>query len=108
MAPIVRELVLIIDRLEGMRVHVSADTAEALEGVEVELSEVLNRRGVREVSPVGEPFDPRQHEAVERRSVDDPAADGQVLEVRRTGYVLEQRIIRPAQVVVGYRPAGEG
>lgn len=107
-APIVRELVLVIDRLEGMRAHVSADTSEALEGVQVELTEVLNRRGVREVNPVGEPFDPRQHEAVERRTVDDPAEAGQVLEVRRTGYVLEQRIVRPAQVVVGYRPATEG
>lgn len=99
--PIVRELVLVLDRIDSLSAHVSDDTNEVLTTVQVELAEVLARRGARPVTAVGEMFDPTFHEAVDRVTVTDPAQDGVVMEERRPGYVLHDRVLRPAQVRVG-------
>jgi molecular chaperone GrpE len=72
----------------------------------------LERLGVRPFSAVGQPFDPTRHEAVgrvERTDVDDQTV---VVEPLR-GYLLQERVLRPAQVVVAVHPAaapagGEG
>jgi len=59
----------------------------------------LQEQGVQEIPAAGEPFDPEVHEAVMRRA--DPEAEpGTVIEVLRKGYKLEDRVIRPALVVV--------
>lgn len=106
LAPIARELLLVIDRLDVLGTagqQPSADengVGQELLSVRAELAEVLARRGVREVDATGESFDPRVHEAVGRRV--DPERAGRVVEVRRPGYALGDRLIRPAQVVVGY------
>jgi molecular chaperone GrpE len=63
------------------------------------LSSTLQRFGVEEVNPLGEPFDPEFHEAMTLQ----PAADaepGTVLAVVQKGYVLNGRLLRPAMVVV--------
>lgn len=105
LAPIVRELLLVIDRLDAVAgaqpsVASGAGAGDEIASVRAELAEVLVRRGLRQVDAVGEAFDPRVHEAVGR--LDDPERVGQVVEVRRPGYALGDRLIRPAQVVVGY------
>src|SRR5262245_36395371 len=64
------------------------------------LGGTLARLGVERVGRVGEPFDPTVHEALaaEPRAGVEP---GHVAEVVRTGYRSGERLIRPAQVVVG-------
>lgn len=57
----------------------------------------LERHHVREIEATG-PFDPHRHEAVAQIPSDAPA--GTILQVARTGYLLHDRVIRPAQVVV--------
>ena len=72
----------------------------------------LERLGVRPFGAVGEPFDPTRHEAVgrvERRDVEDQTVVSEALR----GYLLQDRVLRPAQVVVAVHPAaapadGEG
>lgn len=106
LAPMVREILLVVDRVETATAQGTAEGHDALDSVRTELLEVLLRRGLRRVDVLGEPFDPRVHEAVGRAPVADPADAGRVVEVRRPGYLLADRLIRPAQVVVGH-VAGE-
>ncbi|REF38218.1 nucleotide exchange factor GrpE [Thermasporomyces composti] len=101
-APMAREILLVVDRIDAMTAHLPPETAEPLTSVREELLEVLLRRGLREVDAAGEEFDPRVHEAVRRVPVESPEQVGRVVEVRRPGYALEGRLLRPAQVAVGY------
>lgn len=78
-------------------------TLKALhEGVamtEREFIKVLEKHGVKRISPVGEAFNPHQHQAVmEQENVE--VAAGTVLQVFQAGYLIEDRVLRPAMVVV--------
>jgi molecular chaperone GrpE len=60
---------------------------------------VLERHGIVVVDPVGQPFNPHHHQAVmEQENADVPA--GTVLQVFQVGYLIEDRCLRPAMVVV--------
>jgi molecular chaperone GrpE len=65
----------------------------------------LERLGVRPFSAVGEPFDPTRHEAVGRVERAD-AEDQTVVAEPLRGYLFQERVLRPAQVVVAVHPAG--
>jgi molecular chaperone GrpE len=72
----------------------------------------LERIGVRPFTAVGQPFDPTHHEAVGRVERDD-VDDQTVIAEPLRGYLFQERVLRPAQVVVAVRPAaasagGEG
>jgi molecular chaperone GrpE len=73
-----------------------------LEGVtmtERELVKVLERHGVSRMDPLGAPFNPHHHQAVmETQSTEVP--HGTVTQVLQAGYLIEDRILRPAMVVV--------
>lgn len=59
----------------------------------------LERHGVRQISPAGQPFNPHQHQAVmETEDASVPA--GTVLQVYQAGYMIEDRCLRPAMVTV--------
>lgn len=59
----------------------------------------LERHGVRAIDPVGQPFNPHHHQAVmEQEDTGVPA--GTVLQVYQVGYLLDDRCLRPAMVVV--------
>ena len=84
--------------------HDSASTSAAIvEGVTMVLrqfKEALAKAGVHEVQAQGQPFDPTRHEAVDIVGV--PASeDGLVVEEVQRGYLLNDRLLRPAKVVVG-------
>lgn len=74
----------------------------------------LERHGVKAIDPAGQPFNPHQHQAVmEKEDASVPA--GTVLQVFQTGYLIEDRCLRPAMVVVsrggpkaGAKPAETG
>lgn len=63
------------------------------------LMSVLEQLGVRQIGQSGEKFDPRWHEAVTREARSD-VPEGTILQVFRPGYILGDRVIRPAQVAV--------
>ncbi len=114
-APLAREILLVVDRIDALAGQSTAaagggaDDAGNLGSVRAELLEILHRRGLREVDASGQQFDPRVHEAVARVPVKPGDPDeqvGRVVEVRRPGYALADRLLRPAQVGVGYRPGG--
>ncbi len=71
------------------------------------LAEALGKHGITQVNPVGEPFDPTFHEAMSM--VENPDAEpGSVLFVVQRGYVLNDRLVRPARVVVAKAPDDAG
>ena len=64
-----------------------------------QLRRLLHQHGIETEEIVGQPFDPRRHEAVSQRH--DPAqADHAILEVFQRGYRRGEKILRPAKVVV--------
>jgi molecular chaperone GrpE len=83
-------------RDDGVPNHI----AEGVRLVYEELAGVLGNAGVQSYEPVGDQFDPDQHEAMLTR----PGNAGEVLEVLQKGYRLNGQVLRPARVVVG---AGE-
>jgi len=76
-----------------------------LRAVMDQMQTVLARHGAQRLEPVGERFDPQQHEAIATHPTRE-AEPGTVLEVARAGYRLGDRMLRPAQVVVA--AAAEG
>jgi molecular chaperone GrpE len=83
--------------------------AEALiEGVELTLRDLLNtfaRHGIERISPeVGAPFDPQQHQAMFEAPMPD-VPSGSIIQVMTEGFMLHDRLLRPAQVGVSSAPA---
>ena len=103
-----RDLLAVKDSLEiGLDVAASADVDSLREGSEATLkllATTLERFGIVEVDPLGEPFDPELHEAMTVQ----PSAEaepGSVLTVIQKGYTLNGRLLRPARVIVAAEPA---
>jgi molecular chaperone GrpE len=72
---------------------------EGVTMIERELLSVLERHGIQRLDPKGEPFNPHHHQAVvEVPSHEVPA--GMVTQVFQSGYMIEERILRPAMVAV--------
>jgi molecular chaperone GrpE len=68
------------------------------------LATTMERFGVVELDPEGEPFDPELHEAITMQPAED-AEPGTVLTVFQKGYSLNGRLLRPARVVVAQEAA---
>ncbi|MFZ9585231.1 MAG: nucleotide exchange factor GrpE [Pseudohongiellaceae bacterium] len=104
------ELLPVLDNLErALRAVPDAQREQVrslYEGVELTLkgfAETLARFQIRQVNPVGEPFDPQLHQAIAQ--VPNPSvAPNSVLEVMQKGYTLNGRVLRAAMVVVSRAP----
>jgi molecular chaperone GrpE len=84
------------DRIRGLLAGVAATERELLAAFE--------RHGLRRIDPQGEHFDHNFHQAIfEAERVDQPA--GSIVEVLQPGYVLHDRLLRPAMVGVAKQPA---
>ncbi|KAM3586927.1 GrpE, mitochondrial [Umbelopsis sp. WA50703] len=66
---------------------------------ETELLKILKRHGVERYSPEGEVFDPNLHQALFQTPIPDKEA-GTVFSVQKAGFMLKDRVLRPAQVGV--------
>jgi molecular chaperone GrpE len=88
----------------GPEVRAGSDAAIAsfIEGVELtekELLKTLEKHGIRKIEPLNEKFDPNLHQAM--YEVPDPSVpSGSVVQVIQPGYVIGERILRPAMVAV--------
>lgn len=73
-----------------------------LDGIELSYRlfiDVLQKTGIESIDPTGEPFNPEYHEAMSM--LENPDAEpGSVLEVVQKGYTLNDRLVRPARVLV--------
>jgi molecular chaperone GrpE len=101
---IIKEILPVIDNLEKAVSHGhNENSLDALqEGVELTLKglkSTLVKSGVKEVIAEGEPFDPSFHQAVSEME-DKNVKAGVILQELQKGYTLNQRLLRPAMVVV--------
>jgi molecular chaperone GrpE len=63
------------------------------------LMQVLQKNGLQQIDPLGEKFDPEKHQAISMTEVQD-AESNSVVEVMQKGFLLNDRVVRPAMVVV--------
>ncbi len=108
------ELLAVRDSLEmGLAAGEDADVESLRQGKEATLKQlvtIMERFGVEELDPQGEPFDPGLHEAMTMQQSAE-VEPGSVLTVFQKGYALNGRLLRPARVVVAAEvegSAGEG
>ncbi|MEX0330256.1 MAG: nucleotide exchange factor GrpE [Puniceicoccaceae bacterium] len=73
--------------------------AEGFRMILKQMEAALKQNGLEEINPEGEAFDPNFHESIAHLP-HESIGDGHIIEVHRVGYRLNERLLRPAQVVV--------
>jgi len=107
----VNELLPVKDSLELGEAAAQAEGADAdkvREGLALTskmMGDVLGKFGVTEINPLGDKFNPDQHQAMSMQEVPD-AAPNTVVNVFQKGYLLNERLVRPAMVVVASTGSG--
>lgn len=98
---IIRKFLPILDDLErALRERPTQDSwSEGIELIERKLHSILDAEGLKRIEAEGEVFDPNFHEAISTEPVDGMES-GRIVAVVRNGYMLGDRVIRPAQVRV--------
>ena len=106
-ARVVEGLIPVIDGFEhALAAHREAEYESYRKGFELiykQLLDHLAKLGVERLDPVGKPFDPHLHQAVDRAETKDHE-DGTILQVFQPGYVFHGRVLRPAMVRVAVHP----
>jgi molecular chaperone GrpE len=104
------ELLAVCDSLElGLKAAAAAEgpavaLAEGMQLTYRQLLSVLEKNGVREIDPQGQPFNPDFHQAMSMQDSSEVPAN-HVLSVMQKGYSLHERLLRPAMVIVARAPA---
>lgn len=104
-ASVLKEFLVVVDNLERAVSSIPSDDQDKgflvlKQGVELTLKQfqsVLEKHGVTKVKTVGEKFDPRFHEVMFQEETD-KFPDDTVLEELQSGYLLHDRVLRPALV----------
>jgi molecular chaperone GrpE len=101
---VLRDVLPVVDDLErALDAEVGNEAAASYrQGVELihrQLTDLLTRRGVKPIEALGTDFDPHLHQAVSSEPVPG-AREGEVVEELRRGYMLGDRLLRPAMVKV--------
>mgnify|MGYP005841608159 CR=1 FL=1 len=100
---LMRDLLQVLDSMDQALASADAETEKtAYEGMELtrkQALQVLASHGLEVLDPVGERFDPSWHEAIATQPSEEHQADT-VIQVLQKGYRLNERLIRPARVIV--------
>ncbi len=106
-----QELLPVKDSLEMGLAAVDENEHEAMvklrEGTELTLKMLgaaLDKFGIKEVNPEGQPFSPEQHQAMAMQESAEHAPNT-VMAVMQKGYLINDRLLRPAMVIVSKAPA---
>jgi molecular chaperone GrpE len=110
-ATLAERLLPVLDDAQRALDHVPEGTDEGwLRGVRLtfqHLEEALAAVGVEPIEAVGQPFDPKLHEAIGSEESDQYPDDTVLMELRR-GYRMHERVLRPALVKVSRQPVAGG
>ncbi len=96
-----RALAAVSDELRADKV--ASNFLAGIESTARELEAVFTRNGVTRVQSVGEPLDPHRHQAMMEVPTDQ-AEPGTIVEEMQPGYMLKDRLLRPAMVAVAKAP----
>jgi len=106
--PVFLDLILLYDSFQQARTwvrhstHLSSEAFEdRLSVLEAELLEILLRRDVQKLEETGTKLDRQRHRAVKMVATANPEEDNQIREVVRAGFATGERVLRPADVVIG-------
>jgi molecular chaperone GrpE len=107
-ARVIEGLIPVIDGFEhALAAHREVEYENYRKGFELIYKQLLDnvtRLGAERTDPVGKPFDPHLHQAVDRAETTEHA-DGTILQVFQPGYVFHGRVLRPAMVRVAVHPS---
>lgn len=95
------ELLAVKDSLEAALTVENATLESYRNGVELtlkQLASVFEKFNLAEINPVGEKFDPNRHQAIS--AIESDAEPNTVVNVLQKGYLLNERVLRPALVMV--------
>ncbi len=101
-ADVIKQILPVLDSFDRALKTAGAEPGEFRNGIELiyrQCQDALQKIGVQPIASVGQPFDPRVHEAIEMVDTKD-APDHQVLEELQRGYKYKDRLLRPAMVRV--------
>jgi len=102
---LLEDLLPVVDSMEMGQAAAQAENAnlESIrEGTAMTIKmfmQVLEKNGLQAVDPLGEKFDPEKHQAISMTEAPD-AESNTVVEVMQKGFLLNERVVRPAMVVV--------
>ena len=97
-----QELLIVKDSLEASLSSETIDLTTLKDGVELtlkQLNSVFEKFNIDEINPIDEKFNPNEHQAMSMIESEDKEANT-ILNVLQKGYKLNERVIRPAMVVV--------
>ena len=103
---LLEKLLPVLDNFEMALTAVKGADPSVRDGVQMildQLLSVLKESGVEPVDALGQPFDPNLHEALSQEETTD-AEEGTVVQQVQCGYKLNDRLVRPARVVVAKAP----
>ncbi|MFH1032476.1 MAG: nucleotide exchange factor GrpE [Chloroflexota bacterium] len=105
---VIESLMPVLDDLERALASLPKELAEVswVNGIKLidrKVRDILEAQGLSTIKAVGEPFDPRFHEAVRQAK----GKEGIVIEEMQKGYMFRDRVIRPSQVAVGVKKETE-
>jgi molecular chaperone GrpE len=106
LADTLREILPVLDNFEralGTQGGSDEDFRTGVEMIYKQLGDALSRAGLEPIDPAGEPFDPTFHEAIARHETTDMEPHT-VVDVLQKGYLLHDRLVRPAMVRVAVAP----
>ena len=106
MLPVVDNLELAISSTEG-KSDFDRRLREGMEMTRNEILKVFEKFHVRPIEAVGKPFDPEFHEAVMREE-SDAVSENTVVSEFQKGYLIHERLLRPAMVVVAAPKTANG
>jgi molecular chaperone GrpE len=109
MEKVLQEILVVHDHMERALTHSDPNEGggeileEGLQLIHKELLSLLNKFGCREIPTVGQPFDPQYHEAL-NKEYNPKYQPGTIIKEFQKGYVVGDRLLRPARVSVADEP----
>src|SRR5690606_1561218 len=97
------DLLQVLDSLDAGPAAVARQAGPVRDGLEATLRQLLKvgaDHGLPVIDPAGQAFDPAWHQAISQVQASPEAAAGTVVQVFQKGYALNERLLRPAMVVV--------
>lgn len=107
--PLVRDLLPVVDNIERAieAAQQSEEPTTLLEGFQLVHQQILNvlqQHHCQPIKALGEPFDPQFHDAILQQPNEEIPAN-HIATVTQVGYLLHDRVVRPAQVIISTGPA---